>query len=297
MPNAPTRAALRLDSFRAAVTDAPVSYSVFSAFSFFGARRGGELPGPWLVRALGELGHATPAIRQTLYRMERAKELTSRLDGRTKHYRLTPAARAEAQAGLAKIMEEDDEPWDERWTIVYISPASDERVERERLLEIVRAEGFAAMGNGVYLHPRDRAARLIEAAEASAARDLLEVFRATRIGDEPPRDVIARYWDLSALSKQYERFVARYQPLVSDRRALEPRVAFALRFAVVFEFLETAWRDPKLVPALMPADWPGGRAQRIARGLYDRLLPAAIAHANRLIDDLGYGSRLALVQS
>jgi len=293
VPAAPRRGFLRLDTFRAIVTDAPVSYSVFSAFSFFGTRRGGELPGPWLVRALGELGHATPAIRQTLYRMEGSKELTSRLDGRTKHYRLTPAARAEAQAGLAKIMEDDDEPWDGRWTLVHVAPAPDERVDRERLLEVARAEGFAPMGNGILLHPRDRAARLIEAAESSAARDLLEVFRGTRVGDDAPRDVIARYWDLSALAKQYERFIARYQPLLSDKRAFEPRVAFALRFAVVFEFLETAWRDPKIVPALLPAAWPGVRAQRLARGLYERLLPTAIAYANQLLEELGFGTTAA----
>ena len=288
MSAGPRRGALRLDSFRAAVTDAPVSYSVYSAFSFFGTRRGGELPGPWLVRALGELGHATAAIRQTLYRMERAKEVTSRLEGRTKHYALTPAARAEAQAGLAKIMEDDDEAWDGHWTLVHVAPAPDERVDRERLLEIARAEGFAAIGNGVFLHPRDSAARLIDAAQTSSARDLLEVFRATRVGDESPRDVIARYWDLSALAAQYERFIARYEPLLSDERAFEPRVAFALRFAVVFEFLETGWRDPKIAPALLPSEWPGVRARQLARGLYERLIPAALEYANQLIEELGF---------
>src|SRR5262249_2041905 len=57
---------LKLAPFRRVVTDAPVSYSVYSAFSFYGERRGGELAGPWIVRALESLGHERAAIRQTL---------------------------------------------------------------------------------------------------------------------------------------------------------------------------------------------------------------------------------------
>jgi phenylacetic acid degradation operon negative regulatory protein len=288
MARASRRAPLRLHRFRNVVTDAPVSYSVYSAFSFYGARRGGELPGPWLVRALGELGHATAAIRQTIYRMEATNELQSRVEGRTKHYRLTPAARAEAQAGLAKIMEQGPEQWDGRWTLVHVASASHDHTERERLVEIMRAEGFAPMGNGLFIHPRDRVGRLIAAAEESGSVDSLEVFRATRVGGEASREIVARYWDLSALSRQYDRFLARYRPVLADRRPIQPRAAFVLRLAVVLDFLETAWRDPNLALELLPRDWPGIRAQRAARALYERLLPAAIVHADLLIEESGF---------
>ena len=282
------RAPLRIHPFRKIVADAPVSYSVYSALSFYGVKRGGELPGPWLVRALGELGHATAAIRQTIYRMEATNELQSRIDGRTKHYRFTPAARAEAQAGLAKIMEEEPEPWDGRWTLVHVASESHGRTERERLLEIIRAEGFAPMGKGYFLHPRDRTARLMAAASESGMGDLLDVFRATRVGGEASREVAARYWDLSALSRQYDRFLVRYRPILADRHPIEPRAAFVLRFAVVLDFLETAWRDPNLTSEFLPRDWPGIRAQRAARELYKRLLPAAIVHADLLIEECGF---------
>jgi phenylacetic acid degradation operon negative regulatory protein len=282
------RAPLRIHPFRKIVTDAPVSYSVYSALSFYGVKRGGELPGPWLVRALGELGHATAAIRQTIYRMEATSELQSRIDGRTKYYRLTPPARAEAQAGLAKIMEEEPERWDGIWTLVHVASESHGRAERERLLEIIRAEGFAPMGKGYFLHPRDRTARLIAAASESGVGDMLEVFRATRVGGEPSREIAARYWDLSALSRQYDRFLARYRPVLANRRPIQPRAAFVLRFAVVLDFLETAWRDPNLTWEFLPRDWPGIRAQRAARALYRRLLPAAIAHADLLIVECGF---------
>jgi phenylacetic acid degradation operon negative regulatory protein len=283
----PLRLPWRLGAFREVITDAPVSYSIYSAFSYYGERCGGELPGPWLVRAIGQLGHATAAIRQTLYRMEGTRELDSRLQGRTKFYRLTPTARAEMHAGLAKIMPVDVEPWDGRWTVVHVARGSDDSVDRERLLDIVRAEGFALIGSGLYLHPRDRASGVTEAAEQSGVRGLLEVFRAARIGSDAPRDVVARYWDLSGLSTQYDRFVARYRPLLTDRRALQPAMAFVIRFAVVFDFLETAWSDPMLAPELLPNAWSGHRAQRTAQRLYERLLPGAMVHADHLMAEVG----------
>ena len=61
-----------------------------------------------------------------------------------------------------------------------------------------------------------------------------------------------------------------------------------LRFAVVLDFLETAWRDPNLTWEFLPRDWPGIRAQRAARALYKRLLPTAIAHADLLIEECGF---------
>ena len=279
------RTAPRLATFRQVVADAPVSYSVFSAFSFYGARRGGELPGTWLVGALAALGHETAAVRQTLYRMEGSRELESRAAGRVKFYRLSPAARAEAEAGLAKIMNDDAQPWDGQWTIVQFRAGTEERVERERLREVLRAEGFAAAGAGLYLHPRDRSARLLAAASGHGVRDMLEVFRGTRITDAAVDDraMVARHWNLAAIEARYDAFTTRYEPLARSAASLSQASAFVLRFAVVFDYLEAAWQDPELAPSLLPAKWAGTRARRLARELYRRLLPGALAFGDSLL--------------
>src|SRR4051794_19888621 len=137
-----------LAPFRQTVVEAPVSYSIYSAFSFYGRRRGSELPGSWIVAALGDLGHRAAAVRQTLYRMEGSEELASRTEGRNKFYRLTPAAAAEADAGLDKILRGDEGSWDGQWTIVQFYAGSEQRVERERLRELLITEGFAPIGPG-----------------------------------------------------------------------------------------------------------------------------------------------------
>lgn len=274
------RPAARLAAFRETVTSAPVSYSVYSAFSFYGSRRGGELPGTWLVAALTTLGHTTAAVRQTLYRMEGSRELVSRTEGRAKHYRLSPYARAEAEAGLAKIMGQAPGRWDGQWTLVHFRPGTEDRIERERLREILRAEGFAAAGNGLFVHPRDRSARLLAAAREPGAGELLNTFRARRVGARDHRGFVAAHWDLSGLAVRYRAFLSRYRP--EGHSGAAPESAFLLRFALVFDYLEIAWDDPELPPALLPHDWPGMRARSRVRDLYRRLLPGAIAFGDAL---------------
>jgi phenylacetic acid degradation operon negative regulatory protein len=278
------RASVRLATFREIVTDAPVSYSVYSAFSFYGARRGGELPGTWLVAALRALGHETAAVRQTLYRMEASRELDSRTAGRVKFYRLSPAARAEAEAGLAKIMDEEDtQPWDGEWTLVQFRPGTEGRVERERLRDVLRAEGFAAATTGLHLHPRDRSARLLSAAREQGMRDLFDVFRARRLENgEDDQSHVARHWNLQAIASRYDAFVARFDPLAKAKNTLSDETCFVLRFAVVFDYLEAAWQDPELTPELLPPKWSGTRARRLARDLYQRLLPGALSFGDSL---------------
>ena len=277
------RAPRRLGSFRAPVTGAPVSYSVYSAFSFYGSRRGGELPGTWLVAALGALGHEVAAIRQTLYRMEGSRELTSRTVGRAKLYRLSPYARAEAEAGLAKIMEKVPGRWDGRWTLVHFRTGTVDRLERERLREILRVEGFAQAGIGLFIHPRDRSARLLGAAAEHRMRDLVDVYRGPRVGGGDDRAFVAEHWNLSDLAARYRAFLSRYRPLGNPGGDLSPESMFLLRFAVVFDYLEIAWDDPDLPSALLPRDWSGHRARYRARGLYRRLLPGAIAFGDSLM--------------
>ncbi len=272
-----------LAPFRTAVLDAPVSYSVYSAFSFFGSRRGGELPGPWLISALGALGHGVDAIRQTLYRMEGSRELVSRQIGRIKLYRLSPYALAEAGAGLEKIMRDSPVGWDGQWTLVHFRQGTEGRLERERFRGIARVEGFALAGPGLVIHPRDRSARLLAAAEAAGISDMLDVFRGRRTGGESDREFVARHWRLDDIATQYDAFLIKYRWGSTRAIARSAEEAFLMRFAVVFDYLEIAWDDPDLPGALLPRKWAGTAARLLARRLYRAFLPDAIAFGDSIM--------------
>jgi phenylacetic acid degradation operon negative regulatory protein len=282
-----------LSPFRATVLDAPVSYSVYSAFSFYASRRSRELPGPWLVAALGALGHETGAIRQTLYRMEASRELLSRAAGRVKHYRLSPYATAEAEAGLEKIMRKAPGPWDGQWTLVQFRPGTEGRLERERFREIARVEGFGSAGAGLLVHPRDRSARLLAAAQELGLRDVLDVFRGRRVGGESDREFVARHWRLDDLAQRYHALLEKYRWSATRRLARTSEEAFVMRFAVVFDYLETAWDDPDLPPALLPRGWPGIEARSLARRLYRAFLPGALTFGDAVMARLRSAPREA----
>ena len=113
--------------------------------------------------------------------------------------------------------------------------------------------------------------------------DIVSAFRGRRQGSETDASFVARHWDLDALATQYRRFIRRYEPIASVAASLEPEQAFVLRFAMVFENLETSWSDPYLPDQLLPADWPGRAARQLSRHLYESLLPLAVKRADQLM--------------
>lgn len=270
-------------SYVSTIEKAPTSYFVYSSLSAFATLHDGELSGTWLVSALADAKRSEPVVRQTLFRMERDGELESRRSGREKWYRPSPYARAEIDAGRRKLLERNTaaSTWDGKWTIVVTRFTPAERKHRDRVRSLLDVEGFASVTPGVFIHPRDRASRLRKAAHELAVSERIHVFHGA-LEAGPLRHqhaaLAGSLWDLGLIARGYRDFVRRYERY--DRRPpAAPRDAFLLRFAVVFDYLEIAWRDPELPVALLPRNWPARAAHSLARRLYQRLLPAALRHA------------------
>lgn len=265
--------------------DRPVSNYVYSSLAYFGAAAGGELPGRWFVEALAEVGCDEAAIRQTLYRMERAGELTSHREGREKLYAATGYARGEIAAGSDKIFRAP-EPWDGRWTVVHARFEADERIHRDRLQGLLRVEGFASVGPGLHVHPRPLGQRILAAVDP-AIRDRVLVIRGERVGDEPVERFIVRHWDIPALAERYRKTAAALERLAGGTQPPDVE-AFRRRFEVVLRFLDVAWDDPDLPLGVLPDSWPGTEARELAAGLYRRFLPGALRFGNRVLERVGH---------
>ena len=278
-------------SYLSTIRRVPISYFVYSAFSYFGSRRGGELPGSWFVRALRAAERDEAAIRQTLYRMEREGELTSRRAGRRKFYAPSGYAKAEIEAGTAKIFQRPARTWDRRWTMIHVglrTPAL--ATHRERVIALLAVEGFARVDANLFVHPWPAAERLYHALPARARADVV-IVRGELESPESQPALVAR-WRLDRLAQRYGRSVKWLEALREQVSAgVRDRDAFLMRFAVVFEHLGVAWDDPELPAELLPAGWPGDRARRLAASLYDRLLPGATRFADALLADVLAGSR------
>jgi phenylacetic acid degradation operon negative regulatory protein len=264
---------------------------VYSSLGFYAGRRGGELPGPWFVRALGSIGVEENAIRQTLYRMTRSGTLETRREGRMKLYRASSTTQVVLRTGTARMLEdpEDGPEWDGRWTLVRFMLEKQDRKIRDQLRDILTVEGFAALGAGLYVHPRERTDRIMDAVRGVAWAGAIHVFRGERLTGPEEHRFVHDLWDLEATASRYRSFMARYGALEVSVGDHEPRNAFALRFGLVFEYLRITWDDPDLPHQLLPAGWPAVEARSLTQRLYGRLLPGAVEFADEVMAGLGSG--------
>ena len=257
------------------------SYFVYSAFSAFADRGRKPLAGPWFVAALEPFGHSAAAVRQTLFRMSRDKELSVTKEGRTNYYRVTSYSRAEVEVGFDQIFVEPEADWDGDWTLVQYSFPDENRVDRDRMRSLLEVMGFAPLGHGVHIHPRDCRAKLKAAIGDQGLTGKINVFRGQRDDMTAPKDFAHSLWDLKAINGVYKAFLDKFQSLEAAP-PLSDQEAFGVRFALVFDYLEAAWQDPDLPGDLLGDDWLGGEARRLASKLYDTYLPQAKRHAETL---------------
>jgi phenylacetic acid degradation operon negative regulatory protein len=271
-----------VDAILSTLRSAPTSDFIYSSLSAFGGRHGGELPGFWFVDALGSLEIEEQAVRQTLFRLERRGALLTRRSGRVKFYRPSPAASAVLEAGRARVRQRIPRRWDGLWTLVHFRIGEEDRKARDGLRDVLLVEGFARLGPALYLHPRDRTVRFLTAAGMLGLSDRIHVFRGERIAGLDDRGLVAALWEPGEIVRRYRAFIARFLPAAgAPARRWTDRLAFATRFAVMFEFFRISWDDPGLPLSLVPPDWPGEEARALAWRLTRILAPMARRYAER----------------
>jgi phenylacetic acid degradation operon negative regulatory protein len=272
------------------VSHAAPALLVYSLLAAYGEARGRELPGAWFAAVLAELRHQPATVRQTLFRMVRSQELAARRLGRFTLYRLGAFARASIEAGREKIFARPERNWDGRWTLVHYRFDGGQRALRHNLRDVLEVEGFAALAGGLYIHPRDRLARIRTAVAEHGLGDQVMFFRADSDASLSPSAVVARLWNLGDIDRRYRKFLTRFTPLDGRRaRDFAPREAFAARLALVLEYLPPAWDDPELPDELLPAGWSGHDARALAQRLYQTLLPGTLRHGDDVWAQLGLG--------
>lgn len=276
-----------MNEYMLTIKRAPISYPIYSSFSYFAPYKERELPGTWLVAALGSLGFRVGSVRQTLYRMEQNKELLSRQIGRIKYYRISPYVRSELYLAMSKLSGEQQDEWDRSWTIVHFSFSSKQQIRRDQFRNYIKHAGFAELGRSVYIHPGLRTARVKQVAKSLGVEDHVAIFQGSWESTPCDSTLVETLWDITGLRRRYLRFITKYRRLICrENSSIALKDAFVFRFALVFDFLEIAWKDPELPPELLPSNWPGNTAQQLAYKLYQNLMPAALGFAEQLYEEV-----------
>ena len=239
-----------------------------------------HLPSTGLVALVGEFGVSGTSARAALSRLARRGVLASSKRGRNTFYGLHPGAEALLRRGGTRIVSfglGDAEPWEGFWTVVIFSVPEDRRDVRHALRTRLRWQGFASRYDGVWISPRavaDVAAGIL----ADLGVEDATVLRAQALHPLPgaPGHPLAA-WDLDALRRDYEDFVAEFSPLRDRvrRGRVDAAEALVQRTAVMDAWRRFPTRDPELPPELLPPQWPRQRDREIFVDVYDALGPLA----------------------
>lgn len=245
-----------------------------------------HIPSAALVELLAEFGITPDGARAAMRRLAARGLLTVARSGRTTGYGI-PARTSEVIVERTHRMltfGATAPDWDGRWTVVAFSVPEHARDVRGALRARLRVLRFAALYDGVWVSPHDRAD------QATAALAELGVTSATVLRATEPPDGCGvtgprAAFDLEPLAKEYQAFVERYQPLLAGVEAGRVGPADALRLRTE---LRVDWRrfpetDPDLPAALLPTGWPRPAAQRVFVQIYDRLGPLAELRFRQLL--------------
>lgn len=217
--------------------------------------RGGVAPVAALVRLLGALDVAAPAVRTAISRMVRQGWLAPVRTPQGPGYALTDRALHRLDDSAARIYRTRDEHWDGTWHVVHLDPVRD-RASRERLRAGLAFLAYTTLDDCTWLATR-RSPELQGLLDAEGVQ--AEGFIARHEGDS--RAFAARLWDLDAIGQAYIRWLGEAARLV-DPAGPEPsdETAFAVRSRLVHEWRKFLFHDPGLPPALLPDGWPGRKA-------------------------------------
>jgi len=256
--------------------------ALFDLYGDYLRPRGGRAPVAALVRLLGPLGVAAPAVRTAVSRMVRQGWLRPLRLASGPGYQLTPKALRRLDDAAARIYRTGDPTWDGRFDLIVLEPPA-QRADRARLAAGLGFLGYGTIDGGTWLaaRPSDEVEALLDEAVTRHER-----FTASHAGGvKGAVELVRRAWDLDEIGTAYERFVATLTPVVDRvRPGTDDEEAYAARFALVHAWRTFLFRDPQLPAELLPERWAGTAAAEFFDRHSTRLRPAADRYVDRCLE-------------
>lgn len=239
---------------------------------------GDQAPVAALVRLLAPLGIAAPAVRTAVSRMVRQGWLVPIRLPAGPGYALTPKATRRLDEAAGRIYRTTKVTWNGSFDLIVLEPPPS-RPARLRLAANLAFLGYGSISDNTWIAPRaseEISSLLVE------ARVRYDRFSATRLdGTDGITSLVARAWDVPALARAYEKFVAELTPVVRDAPARgDDQAAYHARFRLVHAWRTFLFQDPQLPAALLPDQWPGTAAAAFFDKHAARLRPAADRFVN-----------------
>lgn len=228
-----------------------------------------------LIALVQPLGLNERMTRTAVFRLVQDGILEAERIGRRSRYTLTRRGRRQFDSAQARIYASEPPARDGTWTLIALSDAV-AAPQRDALMKELGFQGFARLSAGLIGAARGDA--------GPAARTVLSeleigaeatVFSGVPDGECDLPALAARAWPLTAIAEDYVAFLERFGPLRNSVPKDDPESAYVARTMLVHAYRRALLPDPALPDPLLPSDWPGHAARRLAADLYLRLGPAA----------------------
>lgn len=246
---------------------------IFTVFGDFVHAYGGAIWIGSLVRLMGEFGLSEQAVRAAVSRMSRQGWLESTRIGNRSYYSVTELGKRRVDEVSKRIYVAPQTAWDGRWRILSYTVPEAKRELRDRLRKDLTVLGLGPLSASLWISPRDVLDAVRDAIRQSELDERVDLFIADYQGPLSSAELVGKCWDLGAIGRAYEEFIARY---AQHGRALPDVDAFVTRIWLVHDFRKFAYLDPGLPPSLLPHGWPGTRAGKLFRDFYAALRPSAV---------------------
>ncbi len=233
-----------------------------------------------LVEALALLGVDERLVRTSTFRLVQEGWLEASREGRRSYYRFTAYGRREYARAARRIYARDRPAWDGNWTLLL--PVAVPDAAREGFRRSMSWAGFGTLSSGVYAHPGSDTSSVSELLAELGLSDSVVIMHAgtdALQSDRLLRDVLWKNWQLEELAAAYARFVQRLRPVrhaLTRAKAISPEDCFAVRLLLIHEYRRILLHDTDVPAELLPADWPGLEARRLAAELYARVAPGSL---------------------
>ncbi|MET7755084.1 PaaX family transcriptional regulator C-terminal domain-containing protein [Streptomyces sp. NPDC005389] len=247
---------------------------------------GSPMPVAALIRLLAVLGVDAPSVRSSVSRLKRRGLL---LPGRTADgaagYALSDDARRLLDDGDRRIYARTEPKLSEGWVLAVFSVPEAERHKRHLLRSRLARLGFGTAAPGVWIAP----ARLYEETRNTLERlelsPYVDLFRGDHLGYAATAGAVARWWDLPAIARLHEEFLAAHEPVLRAWRAPAgapeapggtaapggAEAAYRDYLLALDSWRRLPYADPVLPAELLPDDWPGRRSAEVFTALHERL--------------------------
>lgn len=246
---------------------APAWSVIVTIFGDAVAPRGGELWLGSLSAIAAGLGIDAGAVRTALTRLASDGLVARRRVGRESFVRLDPSVAAEFAHASERIYFEPTTHWRGRWRLAVVEDGAAEPTLRRAL----REEGYGALAAGVFLAPAAD-----EAWEHTPRAGVLRLEASGAVAEAPRLAAMA--FHLDAIASDYAGFVEDFTPIARGLAAeprLDPAQALLARLVLVHAFRRIVLRHPHLPVELLPHDWPGRAARKLAAEIYGAVRDAA----------------------